>query len=52
MLCNQRPPPCFTKPKHSNLYKFFEEEFGFDEEDTVVVMGAHSMGRLAKEVGT
>jgi hypothetical protein len=35
-----------------DLYKFFEEEFGFDEEDTVLVMGAHSIGRLAKEVGT
>jgi hypothetical protein len=33
-----------------DLYKFFEDEFGFDEEDTVVVMGAHSIGRLAEEV--
>jgi hypothetical protein len=33
-----------------DLYKFFEDEFGFDEEDTVAIMGAHSLGRLEKEV--
>jgi hypothetical protein len=34
-----------------DLYNFFEDEFGFDEEDTVAIMGAHSLGRLDKEVG-
>jgi hypothetical protein len=33
-----------------DLYDFFEDEFGFNEEDVVVIMGAHSIGRLSKQV--
>jgi hypothetical protein len=33
-----------------DLYEFFENEFGFNEEDVVVIMGAHTIGRLAKVV--
>lgn len=35
-----------------DLYKFFEDEFGFNIRETVVVMGAHTLGALAEEVRT
>lgn len=31
------------------LLSFFLDEFGFDDQDTVVIMGAHTLGKLAPE---
>lgn len=34
----------------ADLYQFFANEFGFDQTDTVTIMGAHTIGVLATEV--
>jgi Peroxidase len=34
----------------ADLYAFFENEFGFDQRETVTIMGAHTIGALATEV--
>ena len=33
-----------------NLYGFFQDEFGFNQRDTVAIMGAHTIGKLSPEV--
>jgi Peroxidase len=34
----------------ADLYAFFENEFGFNQRETVTIMGAHTLGALATEV--
>jgi hypothetical protein len=35
--------------KTHDLFAFFAEEFGFSDRETVALMGAHTLGRLARE---
>jgi Peroxidase len=32
-----------------DIFLFFRDEFGFDERETVAIMGAHTLGRLTRE---
>lgn len=39
------------KDMHTHdLYSFFETQFGFSQRETVVIMGAHTLGVVRKEV--
>lgn len=50
-LGSHRPHPgvnMFT----ADVYQFFLDEFGFDQTDTITILGAHTIGSLTTEVST
>jgi Peroxidase len=52
--CSAKKGPHHTFPSiHMNtheLYQFFSDEFGFNQRDTVAIMGAHTLGVVREEV--
>ena len=55
VTCSAKKGPHHEFPSiHFNthqLYAFFKDNFGFNQRDTVAIMGAHTMGVIRTEVG-